>query len=62
MISIAESKPDVLLMELDYIEGNDRARRLYEKMGFCVAGVHPDAIRLKDGTLLNEYLMIKKIR
>ena len=62
LISIAESNPEVLQMELDFIEGNDRAMRLYEKMGFRIAGVHPDAIRLKDGTLLNEYLMIKKLR
>ena len=25
-------------------------------------GVHPNAIRLKDGTLLNEYSMIREIR
>lgn len=61
LTAIAESRPGILQMELDFIEGNDRARRLYEKMGFRIAGVHPDAVRLKDGTLLNEYLMIKKL-
>jgi hypothetical protein len=30
-------------------------------MGFRIAGVHPNAIRLKDGTMLNEYLMIKEL-
>lgn len=62
MIRIAQSFPDVIQMELEFIEGNARARHLYEKMGFRVAGVHPNAIRLKDGTLLNEYLMIKELK
>lgn len=62
LIRIAEADSDVLQMELEYVEGNSRARHLYEKMGFRLAGVHPNAIKLKDGTLLNEYLMIKTIR
>ena len=33
MIKIAESNPDILQMELDFIEGNSRARALYEKDG-----------------------------
>ena len=48
-------------IELDFIEGNTRARRLYEKMGFRITGVKPDAIRLKDGTLVNEYMMLKRL-
>ena len=62
MIRIAEANPDILQMELEFIEGNTRARALYEKMGFRITGVHPNAIRLKDGTLLNEYSMIREIR
>ena len=62
MTDIAMSNPNILHMELEYVEGNSRARALYEKMGFQIAGIKPDAIRLKDGTLLNEYYMIKKIR
>ena len=27
-----------------------------------ITGIKPDAIRLKDGTLLNEYSMVKRIR
>lgn len=49
-------------MELEYVEGNSRARALYEKMGFRITGVRPNAIRLKDGTLLNEYTMIREIK
>ena len=61
LIRIAEENKNILQLELDFIEGNSRARALYEKMGFRITGVRPDAIRLKDGTLLNEYSMIRKI-
>ena len=62
MIRIAEERPETIQMELEFVEGNTRARALYEKMGFRITGVHPNAIRLKDGTLLNEYMMIREIR
>ena len=61
LIRLAEERGDVLQMELDFVEGNSRARALYEKMGFRIAGVKPDALRLKDGTLLNEYMMVRKM-
>ena len=62
MIRIAEENPRLLQMELEFVEGNRRARALYEKMGFRIAGIRPNAIRLRDGTLLNEYFMIREIR
>ena len=62
LIHIAESREDVLQMELEFIEGNTRARHLYEKMGFRITGVRPNAIRLKDGTLLNEYMMVREMK
>ncbi len=62
LIRIAEADPDILHMELEFIEGNARARALYEKMGFRITGMKPNAIRLKDGRLLNEYHMIREIR
>lgn len=62
MIQIAEKNPDLLQIELEFIEGNSRARALYEKMGFRITGIKPNAIRLKDGTLLHEYSMIREIR
>jgi len=61
LIRIAEENENILQMELDFVEGNSRARGLYEKMGFKITGVKPDAIRLKDGTLLNEYSMVRKM-
>ena len=62
MICIAEANENLLQMELEYVEGNSRARALYEKMGFRITGLRPNAIRLKDGTLLNEYTMIRELR
>jgi len=62
LIRIAEENENIIQMELDYIEGNSRARALYEKMGFRIIGVRPNAIRLKDGTLLNEISMIREVK
>ncbi len=47
------------IMELEFIEGNDRARHLYEKFGFRVASEKPNAFKLKDGTYRNEFYMQK---
>lgn len=62
LIKIGEGNPDIMQMELDYIEGNNRARALYEKTGFRITGIKPDAIRLKDGTLLNIVSMVRKVQ
>ena len=61
MFRLAGERPEVRQIELDFIEGNDRARHLYEKMGFRITGVRPDAIRRKDGTFANEYMMVKML-
>lgn len=55
----AAKKRGTEIMELDFIEGNDRARHLYEKFGFCVVAEKPNAIKLKDGTYLCEFYMQK---
>ena len=60
LIRVAK-KRGVLQLELDYIDGNDRAKGLYEKMGFRRVGVKPDAIRLKDGTMRDEISMVKQL-
>lgn len=62
LISNAEKREGVIQLELEFIEGNSRARALYEKLGFRITGVHPNAIMLKDGTLLNEYLMARPLK
>ena len=62
MEKLALTKPYVQILELDFVEGNTRARALYEKMGYKITGRRPAAICLKDGTLLDEYMMQKKIK
>lgn len=59
LLTAAKNHPEVRQVELEFIEGNERAYRLYRKMGFEIVASHPDAIRLKDGTMLKIYLMIK---
>ena len=61
LFKIAEEREEVCQIELDFIEGNNRARSLYEKMGFRITGVKPNAIRMKDGSFVNEYMMVKDL-
>lgn len=61
MERLARQREGVSIMELEFIEGNARARGLYEKMGFRIVGGHPDAICQEDGTLLALYLMQKQL-
>lgn len=60
MIAIARAW-GVMQLELEFIEGNTRGRALYEKYGFRIVGLRPNAIRLPDGTLLHEYIMVKEM-
>ena len=57
MIALARARDGVRVLQLEYIEGNARARALYEKMGFRVVSVLPNAIQMEDRTLKNEYVM-----
>ena len=61
LFRIARQRGGVRQIELCYIEGNSRARGLYEKMGFRITGVKPDAIWMRDGSFVNEYMMVKKL-
>ena len=61
MEGLARARDGVMLMELEFIEGNARARGLYEKMGFRIVGLHPDAIRQEDGSMGALYLMHKRL-
>ena len=62
LFRIAEERGGVRQIELDFIEGNSRARSLYEKLGFRITGVKPDAIKMKDGSFVNEYMMVKLLQ
>lgn len=60
LIRIAQSW-GLMQLELEVIEGNHRAIGLYEKMGFETVSAIPNATRLEDGTLLKEFLMVRKL-
>lgn len=60
LVNAAQNR-GVEIMELDFIAGNDRARRLYEKFGFHIVAEIPKAFKLKDGTYLNEFHMQKHL-
>lgn len=61
MIALAKNW-GLMQLELEVIEGNSRAMALYEKMGFTTVAATPNAIRLSDGTLLKEFLMVKPLQ
>ena len=48
------------LGELTYIDGNERARRLYDRMGYAQTGTLPDAVRMKDGTF-RDMIQMRKV-
>ena len=50
------------IMELEFVEGNDRARHLYEKFGFRVISEKPNVLKLKDGTYRSEVYMQKYLK
>lgn len=57
----AARESGVSQLELQYLEGNERGARLYEKLGFTEVGRQPNAIKLKDGRLLDEINMVKAL-
>ena len=57
----ARARGGIVQLELECFAVNTRAQALYRKMGFEVDYVHHDALRLSDGTLTDEFGMIKKL-
>lgn len=48
-------------LELELIEGNERAMGLYSALGYRETGALPNAIRTRDGRSLSLHTMIKQI-
>lgn len=61
MIMLAQQR-DIEIVELEFIEGNERAKHLYEKFGFQIVAEKPNAFKLKDGTYLKEFFMQKYLK
>jgi RimJ/RimL family protein N-acetyltransferase len=56
-IAWARDEAHLATLELGVFSGNDRARRLYERVGFFEIGVRHDAFRLEDDTRVDDVLM-----
>lgn len=48
-------------LELEVVDGNDPAKHLYEKCGFCETGCHRRAMKYDDGSYRDERIMSKEI-
>ncbi len=48
-------------VELEYVEGNEQAKALYEKCGFVETGRRIKAMKYDDGTYRDEFLMSKEL-
>lgn len=59
LLETAKNHEGTEIVELDFIEGNDRARALYEKFGLEIICVKPKYCKLKDGTYQNLVYMQK---
>ena len=57
LISAARLRDGCRIVELEFIEGNDRARGLYEKFGFKVIAERPNAFKQRDGSMAKEFMM-----
>ena len=55
----AEEHNGTEIVDLEFIEGNNRAKALYEKFGFQIKSVKPNFFKLKDGTHQNLVYMQK---
>ena len=58
LIAAAEARGTEIL-ELAFMEGNERGRHLYEKFGFRIVAEKPMAFKLKDGTYRSEFTMFR---
>ncbi len=59
LIKAAEEHDGTEIVDLEFIEGNNRAKALYEKFGFKIISVEPKIFKLKDGTYQNLVYMQK---
>jgi RimJ/RimL family protein N-acetyltransferase len=58
----ARGEAGLSFIDLGVFSGNAPARKLYERMGFVVIGVRPDAFRLEAGPVIDDVLMALRLR
>ena len=59
LLKAAEENPKTEIVELEFVESNERGKALYEKFGFEIVSTIPRAYKLKDGTYQNKVYMQK---
>lgn len=59
LVKAAEEHNGTEIVDLEFVEGNNRAKALYEKFGFKVVSSKPNFFKLKDGTYQNLVYMQK---
>lgn len=59
LMKAAEEHKGTEIVDLEMIEGNNRAKALYEKFGFQIKSVKPNFFKQKDGTYQNLIYMQK---
>ena len=59
LIKAAKEHEGTEIVDLELIEGNNRAKALYEKFGFKSVSVKPNFFKMKDGTYQNLVYMQK---
>ena len=59
LVKAAEQHNGTEIVDLEFIEGNSRAKALYQKFGFQVVSVEPKFFKLKDDTYQNLVYMQK---
>lgn len=59
LMKAAEEHKGTEIVDLEFVEGNNRAKALYEKFGFKVVSSKPNFFKMKDGTYQNLVYMQK---
>lgn len=59
LIKAAKAHEGTEIVDLEFVEGNNRAKALYEKFGFKVVSVKPNFFKMKNGTYQNLVYMQK---
>lgn len=59
LIKAAKAHEGTEIVDLEFVEGNNRAKALYEKFGFKSVSVKPNFFKMKDGTYQNLVYMQK---
>ena len=62
LIKAAKEHDGTEILELEYLEGNERGKALYEKFDFETVAVKPKICKLKDGSYQDLFYMQKKIK